>query len=157
MISNTKWWHAQFNLGWRSFLHYLKIMWPWAPKADLNQFQKNYVPEGLPQYSILHRQIAHEPGRCTACGLCDASCPILRTGTNGAFLGPMRLVIGAMRGGPILQYVMADFAFFNNESCATCRECQKACPEEISILKLADEFAKQWQQVIDQRGRSRAS
>ena len=132
-------------------------MWPWSPKAGLNQFQKKYVPEGLPHYSVSHRQIAHEPGRCTTCGLCDAACPVLRKGINGAFLGPMRLVVSAMRGGPLSQFAMKDFTFFTSEDCLTCRICEKACPEEIPILKLADEFAKQWQQVIDQRGRSRAS
>ena len=149
MKQTTKWWHAQFNLGWRSFLHYLKKMWPWSLKAGLNQFKINYVPEGLPTYSVSFRQIADQPGRCTACGLCDAACPILQSTKPAAFLGPMRLVLGAMRGGPSVQYALADFAFMSNESCVACRECEKACPEEIPIIKLAEEFTKQWQQVSD--------
>jgi formate hydrogenlyase subunit 6/NADH:ubiquinone oxidoreductase subunit I len=144
---STKWWYAQFNLCWRIFLHYLKKAWPWSMKAGLEKFKSNYVPEGLPMYSVSFRQIAHQPGLCTACGLCDAVCPVLHSNKSVPFLGPMRLVLGAMRGGPTVRYALADLSFWGTESCASCRECEKVCPEEISIIKLSDEFTKQWQQV----------
>ena len=144
MNRTAKWWHAQFNLGWRSFLHYLKKLWPWFPKAGFEQFKKNYVLEGLPIYSSAFRKIAYEPGRCIVCGLCDAACPILQA-KEPNFLGPMRLVVSAMRGGPLSQYAINEFAFLGQQDCVSCQACEKACPEQIPILKLASEFAKQWQ------------
>lgn len=146
MKSKTlKWWHAQFNLGFRSALHYLKMLWPWRRRFGLARFRENYVPEGLPAYQGPLRQIAHEASRCTTCGLCDAACP--QTGAPDRFLGPMRMVVRGMRGGPTLIDVEKDLRFMAAPSCAACQKCDSACPEHIPMVRLAQEFAKQLDEV----------
>jgi succinate dehydrogenase/fumarate reductase-like Fe-S protein len=140
-----KWWHAQFNLGFRSVLHYLKKLLPWTKRYGLERFRQNYVPEGLPGYTPGFRLIAHEPSRCTTCGMCDVVCPILKAGD--AFIGPMRLVVSGMRGGPTLFAVEDELRVMAEKSCADCRKCEAACPEHIPIVLLAQEFAKQLDEV----------
>jgi formate hydrogenlyase subunit 6/NADH:ubiquinone oxidoreductase subunit I len=142
-----RWWHAQFFLGWKLVAHYLKKAWPWAPRYGFVRFQENYVVEGLPPSTPAFRLLAHEPGRCTACGACDATCPILR-GTKkvddrAAFLGPMGFVLSGARSAPHLVDVKGTLFVLNGPVCSECRACDAVCPERIPIARLAGVFAEQ--------------
>ena len=136
---DLRWLHAQANLAWKLVAHYLKKLWPWAPRYGLAQFQKSYVAEGLPPSTPAFRAIAHEPGRCTACTQCDTVCPILRGDKTvpGDFVGPMTFVLSVARSAPNLEDARATLAALNGPVCDACRACDAACPERIPIAQLA--------------------
>ena len=137
--SSLKWWHAQFNLAWRSVCHYIKKLSPWHKRHGLAQFQENYVSEGLFAYTPQLRAIAYKASHCTTCGACDAVCPLIKTN----FIGPMRLVVSGMRGGSSMAALKNDFAMMAGTDCVSCQACEKACPEEIPIFALAIGFSGQ--------------
>ncbi len=139
MALDSKWLHAQLNLAWKVVVHYVRALWPWAPRFGLVRFQENYVVEGLPPATPAFRALAHQPGRCTVCGLCDAACPILHTdhGAKADFLGPMGFVVGGARAAPYLDDVGDALALLCSPTCTECRACELACPEAIPILGLA--------------------
>ncbi len=149
--ANWKWLYAKLRLGFLGALHYALMFWPWRSRFGYQKFLENYLPDGLPSYSPELRAIAHEPGRCTTCGMCDAACPEIspfeKGGPRGIFLGPMRLVISGMRGGPILPDVADSLAFVANTACQGCQACERACPEQIPIVSLAQQFHTQLKQL----------
>lgn len=146
-LFDPRWWAAQLFLGWKLVAHYLKKAWPWAPRYGFARFQENYVAEGLPPSSAEFRLLAHEPGRCTTCGACDAVCPILRghqrSPVSADFLGPMGFVISGARGAPHLADVKVTLDVLNGPLCEGCRACDAACPERIPIAKLAAVYEEQ--------------
>lgn len=155
---DSRWLHAQANLAWKLVRHWLLKLWPWAPRYGFMRFQENYVAEGLPPTAPAFRLIAHEPGRCTACGACDEVCPILRgtlaapqSASQGAFLGPMTFVLSGARAAPQLDDVKDTLATLNGAPCATCRLCDATCPERIPIAKLA--LVLEEQRVVVERAR----
>lgn len=147
---DSRWLHAQLWLAWRLVRHWLLKLWPWSEHYGFQRFQENYVAEGLPPTSAAFRLLAHEPGRCTSCGMCDEVCPILR-GTleaeqrpsQGAFLGPMTFVQAGARAAPHLEDIKDTLATLNAGACTTCRLCDATCPERIPIAKLAVVFEEQ--------------
>jgi ferredoxin len=145
---DLKWWHAQANLGWRAFVHYFSKLWPWRARYGLERFRANYVHEGLPPAAPAHRALAHEPGRCTACGNCDSACPVLHDHDLQGFIGPMAFVVGGARSGPHLPDVRETLRILNGPLCADCRACDAACPERIPITAIAAALAEQLE-VID--------
>jgi formate hydrogenlyase subunit 6/NADH:ubiquinone oxidoreductase subunit I len=155
MALDWKWWHAQANLGVRLVVHYLKKLWPWRERFGLERFQQNYVVEGLPPTTGEFRLLAHQPGRCTACGACDMVCPIL-LGTTAAhaelrpdFLGPMGFILAGTRGAPQLSDALHTLSVLNGPTCSSCRACDGACPERIPIEKLAAVFAQQQRTIAE--------
>jgi succinate dehydrogenase/fumarate reductase-like Fe-S protein len=134
---DTKWWHAQLNLAYRVVLHYLRKLWPWAPRFGRERFLHNYVPEGLPPATPAWRDIAHEPGRCTLCGACDEACPLMLERSRAEFLGPMQTIASAARAAPHLEDVAQTLSTMTSDTCTSCRLCEPACPEDIPILTLA--------------------
>ena len=143
---DLKWLHAQANLAWKLVRHWLRKLWPWAPRYGFARFQENYVPEGLPPSTPAFRLLAHEPGRCTACSMCDEVCPILRgelKGEDPQFLGPMTFILSATRQAPQLDDVKQTLATLNGPVCAGCRKCDAVCPERIPIEKLAVVYEEQ--------------
>ncbi len=136
-----KWWYAQYFLGMKSVIHYLKKLLFWRQREGLEQFRANYVADGLPAFTPAHRAIAHEPGHCTSCGMCEAVCPLLAFNPN--FLGPMRFILSGARGGPILPDIRDTLRVLTAPDCQSCQKCERACPEQISILQLAKEFTGQ--------------
>ena len=135
MALDRKWLHAQFNLGFKVVVHYLKKLWPWSPRSGLERFQQNYVVEGLPPATLAFRQLAREPGRCTTCGACDRACPILDVERD--FMGPMRFVVSGARAAPHLDAVEETLRILTSPVCTDCKKCEAACPEGIPILALA--------------------
>lgn len=139
--------HAYVNLAWRTFLHYLRKLNPFHEPFGLQRFKDNYVPEGLPPAQKSWRDLAHEPGRCTGCGVCDESCPILMGEVDDSsletFEGPMALVVSAARAAPHLEDARADLQVLGSEVCASCRACDRRCPERIPISTLAEELLNQ--------------
>lgn len=132
---DRKWLHAQFNLGFKLVVHYLKKLWPWSPRYGLERFQQNYVVDGLPPATLAFRKLAEEPGRCTTCGACDRACPILDT--NRDFIGPMRFVVSGARAAPHLDDVKDTLRILTEPTCTDCKKCEAACPEAIPILAIA--------------------
>jgi formate hydrogenlyase subunit 6/NADH:ubiquinone oxidoreductase subunit I len=162
---DRRWWGAQVFLGWKLVAHYLKKLWPWAPRYGFQRFQENYVAEGLPPSTPAFRLLAHEPGRCTTCGMCDAVCPLLRPALAAAagkapalaaatardFLGPMGFVVAGARAAPHLNDLQETLAVLNGALCAGCRACDEACPERIPIARLAAVYEEQ--RLIVERAR----
>jgi NAD-dependent dihydropyrimidine dehydrogenase PreA subunit/ferredoxin len=148
-----KWWHAQVNLGFRVVVHYVKKLIPGTERFGIERFQKNYVVEGLPPTSGDFRLLAHEPGRCTACGACDLACPILlgkaAPELKPDFLGPMGFVVSGTRAAPHLADLEHTLHVLNGPVCEGCRACDAACPERIPIGKLAVVFAAQRKVIVD--------
>ncbi|HEY4223563.1 MAG TPA: 4Fe-4S dicluster domain-containing protein [Myxococcota bacterium] len=150
-LLDPRWLHAQVNLAWKLVRHWLLKLWPWAPRYGFVRFQQNYVPEGLPPSSAAFRLLAHEPGRCTACNMCDDVCPILHgklACDDPQFLGPMTFVLAGARQAPSLNEIKATLAVLNGSPCSTCRACDAVCPERIPIAKLAAIYEDQ-REVID--------
>ncbi|MES2504611.1 MAG: 4Fe-4S dicluster domain-containing protein [Myxococcota bacterium] len=122
--SQRKWIYAQLYFAWVGFSHYLAKLWIFGPVRGAKRFEENYYPEGHLPVSKAFRAIAHEAGRCTTCGLCDAACP--------ENLSPMRLLLQSPKP-------------FGTDACLSCRKCEAACPENIPIIsyiKLASETFK---------------
>lgn len=147
MSPKLKWWHAQVNLAWRVVVHYLKKLWPLRKRYGYERFVNNYVAEGFPSYSSSFRAIAHKPSRCTTCGMCEIVCPILKTKEHPDFIGPMRMVVSGMRGGPTLFDVESSLKVLASPDCILCNACERACPEQIPILSLAQGFLDQIHEV----------
>lgn len=152
---DTKWLHAQFFLAWRLVMHFARKLWPWAPRYGFHRFQENYVAEGLPPTLPAFRLLAPELGRCTACGLCDDVCPILRGTTTvecaDGFLGPATFVLSGARSAPHLHDLKGTLAVLGGPVCEACRACDAVCPERIPIAKLAATFEEQ--RLIIERAR----
>ncbi|MEI6806764.1 MAG: hypothetical protein WCK49_09715 [Myxococcaceae bacterium] len=110
--SQIKWIYAQLYFAWVGFLHFAKKIWPWAKKEPgLELFKQNYFSEGHLPVSLELRAMAHEPGRCTTCGICDTACP--------EALSPMRMLLTLKNLTP---------------NCLSCKICETACPEQIPII-----------------------
>lgn len=150
MALDRKWLHAQLNLAWKVVVHYVAKLWPWSQRFGLERFQENYVVEGLPPATASFRDLAHQPGRCTTCGACDAACPLLRTDRD--FMGPMAFVVAGARAAPHLDDVRETLAVLTDRACADCRRCELACPEDIPILAIAHHLAAQ--RVVVQQARA---
>jgi succinate dehydrogenase/fumarate reductase-like Fe-S protein len=139
---DRKWLFAQVNLAWRLIVHIARKLWPWAPRYGFQRFQENYVAEGLPPSTPEFRLLAHEAGRCTACGVCDERCPILRGTTaftaSDRFLGPMTFVLAGARSAPHLNDLKGTLEALTGPTCAACKQCDAACPERIPITKIAE-------------------
>jgi formate hydrogenlyase subunit 6/NADH:ubiquinone oxidoreductase subunit I len=149
-----RWLHAQFNLAWKLVRHWLLKLWPWAERFGFARFQENYVPEGLPPSTPDFRLLAHEPGRCTSCRMCDEVCPILLGDVaceDPQFLGPMTFILAATRQAPHLDDVKLTLAALNGPVCSACRKCDATCPERIPIAKLAVVYEEQ--RMIVERSR----
>lgn len=147
---DTRWLHAQVNLAWKLVRHWLLKLWPWAPHFGFLRFQENYVAEGLPPTTAAFRLLAHQPGRCTSCGLCDEVCPILngslaapQSPSQGAFLGPMTFVLAGVRAAPALDDIKDTLMTLNGPVCGGCRRCDATCPERIPIQQLAGVMEEQ--------------
>ena len=141
-----RWLHAQVNLAWKLTRHWLMKLWPWAPHFGFARFQENYVPEGLPPSTADFRLLAHEPGRCTSCGMCDQVCPMLHgelVADDPQFLGPMTFVLAGGRQAPALDDIKLTLQTLNGGACAGCRKCDATCPERIPIAKLAAVYEDQ--------------
>jgi ferredoxin len=137
---DRKWLHAKVHLGMRVVRHFLRKLWPWAPRFGLERFEANYVAEGLPPFSPEHRSLAAEAGRCTACGACDEACPILAgrtTVAEDAFAGPQAFIVAGARSSPHLDDLVAALDTLTGPVCAGCRTCDRVCPESIPIAALA--------------------
>ena len=119
--SSRKWIGAQIFLAWVGFVHYLRRLVFWKPRAGLEQFKANYFSEGYLPVSPQLRAIAHEPMRCTTCGLCDVACP------EG--FSPMRWLVGT---GFLHQ---TPFHPVESINCLSCKRCEEACPEDIPIIQ----------------------
>ena len=138
MALDWKWLHATLNLGAQVVVHYLKKLWPWSPRYGLERFQHNYVVEGLPPATSTSRSLAHEPGRCTVCGVCDRACPVLGDDVVARdFAGPMAFVVAGARAAPHADDVADALRVLTSPGCADCRRCEAACPESIPILAVA--------------------
>lgn len=143
-FSNTKHWlYSQAFLGAVLVWHYVKKVWPWRRRHGLLQFRQNYVAEGAPRYFESLRAIAHEPGQCTACGLCEAVCPIRHEG----FIGPMRLVLNGMQGGNALLAKESSFRVMASDECTACGKCEAACPEGIQMRQLSHAYLLQIEEI----------
>lgn len=136
--SQLKWVYAQLFLAWIGFLHVAKKLWNWKTKqSGLEQFKQNYFPEGYLPVSPELRAIAHEPGRCTTCGLCDAACP--------ENFSPMRMLLSPASFLPAEALAKA--------GCLACKACETACPEKIPIITYVQLASKtfhpgpSWRQV----------
>jgi Pyruvate/2-oxoacid:ferredoxin oxidoreductase delta subunit len=144
---DVKWLHAQFNLAWRVVVHYTKKLIPGTARFGIRRFQENYVAEGLPPATPSFRSIAHEPGRCTGCGVCDSVCPIVAGKVPSTspedFLGPMRFIQSGARSAPHLDDVRIELDVLNSDVCKNCRQCDKQCPERIPIAAVAAALAAQ--------------
>lgn len=154
MALDRKWLHAQLNLAWKVVVHYVRALWPWAPRFGLVRFQQNYVVDGLPPATAAFRALAPQAGRCTVCGVCDARCPILSTDhpARADFVGPMGFVVAGTRAAPYLDDIADALAILNSKTCTDCRACEAACPEHIPILGLA--AAAQAQREVVAKARS---
>ncbi|MEI6790945.1 MAG: 4Fe-4S dicluster domain-containing protein [Myxococcaceae bacterium] len=143
--SQIKWLYAQLYFAWVGFIHYVEKFWPWTKRQPgIEAFQENYFTEGYLPCSADLRAIAHEPGRCTTCGLCDAACP--------ESLSPMRMLlkpkstIGDLTPNP-------SPATGEGKFCLSCRACETACPEKIPIISYVQLASKtfhpgaSWRQI----------
>lgn len=139
MALDSKWLHAQLNLAWKVVVHYVRALWPWAPRFGLVRFQENYVVEGLAPATPEFRALAETLGTCTVCGACDAACPLLLPShaASANFIGPMGFIVGGARAAPYLDDVADALAILTSPSCSECRACELACPEAIPITALA--------------------
>ena len=139
--------HAYANLAWRTLLHYLRKLNPFQQNFGLARFKANYVGEGLPPARPAYRELAHLPGRCTGCGVCDETCPILMGEVDDErlerFEGPMALIVSAARAAPHLADARADLEVLRSEVCAACRACDRRCPERIPISAVAEQLLEQ--------------
>jgi len=150
--------HALVNLALKVVAHFLRKLWPWSERFGVVRFQENYVVEGLaPMPGVQRRTLAHEPGRCTGCGVCDDVCPIL-TGTSTAtsagdrdFAGPRAFVVAGARASHLLADVQSTLDVLASPVCQGCRACDVACPEVIPITALAVALAAQHQVVLAAR------
>ena len=156
MPLDRKWLHAQFNLGWQLVVHTAKKLWPWRERFGLERYQHNYVHEGLPPSTPAFRALAHEAGRCTSCGACDAVCPIVAA-RDGEFLGPMAFILSGARGAPHLDDVVTTLRVLTSETCTSCARCVVACPERIPILEVASVLHAQHDVIERARAALRAS
>jgi ferredoxin len=156
---DAKWLHAQLNLAWHVVLHFLRKLWPWSPRAGLLRFQENYVVEGLAPATPSDRlELAAAAGRCTACGACDDTCPVLRGARPDVapadFMGPQSFVLAGARSTPQLEDVGSALDVLAGATCQQCRACDIACPELIPITAIASSLLAQRQVVRDaQQGR----
>lgn len=100
-------------------------------QSGLDAFKQNYVQEGLPPVPADVRARYHEFVRCTACGACDAVCPMTKDADPLEWQGPMTVVLSMARAAP--HYAEALPALRHFEQCGTCRACERVCPEHIPI------------------------
>jgi ferredoxin len=153
--------HALVNLALKVVVHFLRKLWPWSERFGVVRFQENYVVEGLAPMPLLQRStLAHEPGRCTGCGVCDDVCPILN-GTPGGpdrvaidardFAGPRAFVVAGARASHLLADVRSTLDVLASPVCQGCKACDVACPEVIPITALAVALAAQHQVVLTAR------
>ena len=103
--------------------------------------------EGAAHYSQEFREISHEPGQCTTCGLCDVSCPVLLSKRTDEFVGPMRLVANGMRGGALLFAAESSLELMASDTCKDCDLCELSCPEKIPIRRLAKHYLEQIEEI----------
>jgi ferredoxin len=155
---DSKWLKAQLNLAKHLALHLLRRLWPWTARPGLAQFHANYVVEGLPPATATVRaELAHTAGKCTACGACDAACPILlgaRDDVDAAdFMGPQAFVLAGARQ---LESIGLTLDVLVGDGCQGCRACDRACPEGISVTMLAKALRAQERVVDDARRRADA-
>lgn len=145
--------HALANLALKVVTHFLRKLWPWSPRFGLVRFQENYVVEGLAPVPMLQRStLAHQPGRCTGCGVCDEVCPVL-AGPDGAdFAGPRSFVVAGARASHLAADIDSTLRVLVSPVCQDCKACDRACPEVIPITSLALALAAQHQVVLAARG-----
>lgn len=158
---DLKLFHAYVNLAWRTVIHYLRKLNPFHTRFGIARFKANYVPEGLPWATVPWRELAHQAGRCTACGACDGACPIVQRGVvpvghtaeqAALFQGPMALVLSGARAAPHLRDARADLDILRSKTCQECRACDRACPESIPIAGLAAGLLEQLAIIDESRG-----
>jgi ferredoxin len=153
---DSKWIQAQLNLAKHLVIHLLRRLWPWSARPGLSRFRDNYVVEGLPPATPMVRtELAYTAGRCTACGACDAACPILlgtRSDVDAAdFVGPQAFVLAGARQ---LESIGLSLEILVGDACQGCRACDRACPEAIPVTALAKALQAQQQVVDDARRRA---
>ena len=134
-------------MGRHAILHYLKKIWPWRKRHNLKEFRENYVAEGAARYFRDLREISHFPSQCTTCGLCDFVCPIVNEKKITDFIGPMRLVSSAMRGGTLLFAAVPSLSVLACDACQECGRCESVCPEQIPMRELARCYLQQIDEV----------
>jgi succinate dehydrogenase/fumarate reductase-like Fe-S protein len=131
------------NLGWRFLLHHLARLSPFRTRHGIARFRENYVHEGLPPHTPSERARASDATRCTACGFCDAVCPLLVDDSAPGFIGPKAFVLSAARAAPHFDDARVTLRTLTSTSCEACTLCEGHCPERIPILALAAQCAAQ--------------
>ena len=137
MSTLWRWLFAQGYLGFVAVVHYLRL--PFKKRSGLLEFQKNYVAAGLsaaPKDRAEHL-LLQTPGHCTACGKCDARCPLLVDDEAREFSGPQSFILAACRGTHDPASRQNQLKFLLSSTCQSCQACERACPEAIPILALA--------------------
>lgn len=145
------------NLAWRFFLHHLARLSPFREQRGIARFRENYIHEGLPPKTTTGRALAPHASRCTACGLCDAHCPLLVDESAPLFIGPRAFVLSAVRAAPHYADVRDVLETMTSATCTGCALCVAECPERIPILDLARMCRDELAVIDDARARRAAT
>jgi len=131
--------HATFYLGTHLMIRFMKRL---AGRPGKGAFLRAYATERLVPLTHEEKGLLEKISRCIACGLCDLACPAtVNPDGTFPFFGPSAL--------PFLSRSVPDFtaAPFSPKTCGECRECEKACPEEVPLTKIIEFIKRKFEEV----------
>ncbi|MBN1945379.1 MAG: 4Fe-4S dicluster domain-containing protein [Bradymonadales bacterium] len=125
-----------FLLGFQFFLHLLRRIFFLYRPGGVARFLENYREDHLFPFEVSDRELLPLWQRCTACGLCEAVCP-LKEGSpiEQGRLSYLVLASSLWRDTSIRRWAAKDAEIL--ASCSDCDRCEQICPERIPLRALA--------------------
>jgi len=104
--------------------------------TGLEQFERNYVREGLVPTTPEDRAIAEAAQGCISCGLCEPGCDLAAAAPAVRALGVHAVFRLYSRNGAELPYAEGALA-----ACAACTGCDALCPTGVPISWIVGRLA----------------